>query len=68
MSDAAERIANGAGVATTTVEVATPAELAARQSLLVEALRNLRNHELKLTQQCGSRVHVVPEKLDAVSA
>jgi hypothetical protein len=59
VDDALQAIADGAAVATTTVAVATPAELVQRHSLLVDALQNLCDHGVTLTPQCGTRVRAV---------
>ena len=58
VDDALQAIADGAAVATTTITVATPAELVQRRSLLVGALQNLCDHGVKLQPQCGTRVRV----------
>jgi hypothetical protein len=58
VDDALQAIADGAAVATTTVTVATQAELVQRRSLLVDALQSLCDHGVKLQPQCGTRVRV----------
>jgi hypothetical protein len=58
VDDALQAIADGAAVATTTVAVATSAELVQRRSLLVDGLQSLCDHGLKLQPQCETRVRV----------
>jgi hypothetical protein len=58
VDDALQAIADGVAVATTTVAVATPAELAQRRSLLVGGLQSLCDHGVKLQPQCETRVRV----------
>jgi hypothetical protein len=55
VDDALQAIADGVAVATTTITVATPAELAQRRSLLV---RRLCGDGVKLQPQCGTQVRV----------
>jgi hypothetical protein len=58
VDDALQAIADGMAVATTTVAVATPAELVQRRSLLVDGLQSLCDHGVKLQPQCGTRARV----------
>jgi hypothetical protein len=64
---AVENIAGGAHLATTTVAAATPAELVERKALLVEGLRQLFDHGVRLTPKCGATVRAAATaKLDVI--
>jgi hypothetical protein len=60
---AKEAIVHGVAVANTTAVVASPAEFAERQSVLVAALVNLCNHGVRMSPKCGTRVQVMKTKM-----